>query len=185
MEFVGGGDLSQKIRECRRKRIHLKEEVIWRYFVQTLGGLKALHRSSIVHRDVKTANIFLSSDLRTAKLGDMNVAKVVKNDLAKTQIGTPYYLAPEIWNNKLYDYRCDVFSLGCVCRNLKTTMKFEKIYETFIDLNICNCESNEKCLKWQAFACPLKEIRSRNCTAKSTRASLQRSLRVTLRSFTQ
>ena len=118
MEYVGGGDLSQRIKDCKKYSNHLKEETIWRYFVQTLEGLRSLHVLSIVHRDVKTANIFLSEDLKTAKLGDMNVAKVVKNNFASTQIGTPYYLAPEIWNNKQYDFRCDVFSLGCVCRNL-------------------------------------------------------------------
>lgn len=114
MEYVGGGDLSQRLRTCRRKRTHMKESIIWDYFIQTLRGLLALHKMNIMHRDVKTANIFLSEDLKVAKLGDLNVAKVVKNDFASTQIGTPYYLAPEIWNNKLYDNRCDVFSLGCV-----------------------------------------------------------------------
>jgi NIMA (never in mitosis gene a)-related kinase len=48
------------------------------------------------------------------KLGDMNVAKVAKDDLAQTQIGTPYYLAPEIWKNEVYSYKADVFSMGCV-----------------------------------------------------------------------
>ena len=114
MEYVGGGDLSERIKECRKRRNHLKEDVIWRYMIQSLGGLRTLHKMNIVHRDIKTANIFLSGDLKTVKLGDMNVAKVVKNDFATTQIGTPYYLAPEIWNNKKYDFRCDVFSLGCV-----------------------------------------------------------------------
>ena len=46
------------------------------------------------------------------------MAKIAKWDFAKTQIGTPYYLAPEIWSNKLYDYRCDVFSLGVVIYEL-------------------------------------------------------------------
>ena len=116
MEYVGGGDLSQLLRTYRRKRKHLEESRIWDYFIQTLRGLLALHEMKIVHRDIKTANIFLTSDQKIAKLGDMNVAKVIKNELASTQIGTPYYLAPEIWNNKLYDFRCDVFSLGCVCK---------------------------------------------------------------------
>jgi NIMA (never in mitosis gene a)-related kinase len=47
-------------------------------------------------------------------LGDLGIAKHAKNDLAQTQIGTPYYLAPEIWENKAYDYKCDIFSLGIV-----------------------------------------------------------------------
>jgi NIMA (never in mitosis gene a)-related kinase len=114
MEFVGGGDLSDKITELKKKRSHLKESIIWNYLIQILQGLSVLHEMKIMHRDIKTANIFLTEDYRTVKLGDMNVAIVAKNNLASTQIGTPYYLAPEIWNNKMYDNRCDVFSLGCV-----------------------------------------------------------------------
>ena len=116
MEFVGGGDLSDKVQSLKRKRTHLKEAIIWNYCIQILQGLKCLHQMKIIHRDIKTANIFLTEDLKTAKLGDMNVAIVAKNNLASTQIGTPYYLAPEIWNNKLYNNRCDIFSLGCVCK---------------------------------------------------------------------
>lgn len=114
MEFVGGGDLSERIAECKKKRTFMDEETIWRYACQVLLGLKALHEMKIIHRDIKSANLFLTEDLSSVKLGDLNVAKVAKNDLASTQIGTPFYLAPEIWQNKLYDYKCDVFSLGCV-----------------------------------------------------------------------
>lgn len=114
MEFVGGGDLSEKITEFKKKSFFFSEEVIWKYTFQILLGLKALHDMKIIHRDIKSANLFLSDDYETIKLGDLNVAKILKNDLASTQIGTPYYLAPEIWENKLYDYRCDIFSLGCV-----------------------------------------------------------------------
>lgn len=58
--------------------------------------------------------MFLSKDFEFVKLGDLNVAKVAKNNFAKTQIGTPFYLAPEIWKNNIYDFRCDIFSLGVV-----------------------------------------------------------------------
>lgn len=75
-------------------------------------GLEALHNNKIIHRDIKAANLFLTSDYETIKLGDLGIAKIAKNDFAVTQIGTPYYLAPEIWDSKPYDYRCDVFSLG-------------------------------------------------------------------------
>lgn len=114
MEFVGGGDLSVKVTECKKKRFFINEDTIWKYIYQILMGLKALHSMKIIHRDIKSANLFLSEDFETIKLGDLNVAKIAKNDMASTQIGTPYYLAPEIWENKLYDYRCDIFSLGCV-----------------------------------------------------------------------
>lgn len=114
MEFVGGGDMEAKISECKKKKLAINEETIWKYTCQILMGLKALHDLKIIHRDIKSANLFLTEDFETIKLGDLNVAKIAKNDLASTQIGTPYYLAPEIWQNKLYDYRCDIFSLGCV-----------------------------------------------------------------------
>ena len=122
MEYVGGGDLSEKIASCKKRHYCINEESIWKYTVQILNGLKELHRLKILHRDIKAANIFLSEDFETVKLGDLNIAKVAKEDFASTQIGTPYYLAPEIWLNQRYDYRCDIFSLGCVVYEM-TTLK--------------------------------------------------------------
>lgn len=118
MEYVGGGDLSTKIAECAKRKVRINEATIWKYFVQTLAGLKALNDMKIIHRDIKSANLFLTEDFEMVKLGDMNVAKIAKNDLAKTQIGTPYYLAPEIWRNETYSYKCDVFSTGCMLYEL-------------------------------------------------------------------
>lgn len=114
MEYVGGGDLAEKINECRKRKLLINEETVWSYFGQCLLGLRALHSMKIIHRDIKAANLFMMQDFETIKLGDLNVAKVAKNDVARTQIGTPYYLAPEIWKNEVYSYKCDVFSLGCV-----------------------------------------------------------------------
>ena len=51
-----------------------------------------LHSSKIVHRDIKSANIFFVNGI--AKLGDMNVSKVVEGGMCETQTGTPYYTAP-------------------------------------------------------------------------------------------
>jgi NIMA (never in mitosis gene a)-related kinase len=60
--------------------------------------LKVLHQNNIFHRDLKSANIFLSKN-ETAKLGDMNVSKVAKKGLLYTQTGTPYYASPEVWRD--------------------------------------------------------------------------------------
>lgn len=78
-----------------------------------LHGLQALHDRQIVHRDIKCANIFLTKD-GTVKLGDLNVSKVAKRGLLSTQTGTPYYASPEVWQDKPYDNRSDIWSLGCV-----------------------------------------------------------------------
>ena len=61
-----------------------------------ISGLSYLHTNQIIHRDIKPANIFKSG--LSYKLGDLNVSKIMKNNtIAKTQIGSPYYTAPEVW----------------------------------------------------------------------------------------
>lgn len=52
------------------------------------------------------------------KLGDLNVSKVQKQKLMRTQTGTPYYASPEVWQDKPYDNKCDIWSLGCVIYEL-------------------------------------------------------------------
>lgn len=76
-------------------------------------GLKSLHDKKILHRDLKCANVFVTGD-GVYKLGDLNVSKVLKKDLAQTQTGTPYYASPEVWKDKPYDSKSDIWSLGCV-----------------------------------------------------------------------
>ena len=80
-------------------------------------GLVALHEAKIVHRDIKCANIFLSKD-GGVKLGDMNVSKIAKVGIMQTQTGTPYYCPPEVWKDKPYSSKCDLWSLGCVIYEL-------------------------------------------------------------------
>lgn len=75
-----------------------------------------------MHRDIKCANLFLTTD-RTVKLGDLNVSKVAKDKgLLHTQTGTPYYACPEVWKDKPYDYKSDIWSLGCVIYEMTTLM---------------------------------------------------------------
>ena len=60
--------------------------------IQITRGLKALHELKILHRDLKSANVFMFSN-GSVKLGDMNVSKMSRN-MCKTQTGTPYYASP-------------------------------------------------------------------------------------------
>ena len=79
-----------------------------------------LHDKGIMHRDLKSANIFLYNDMK-AKLGDMNVSKVTnQKGLNYTQTGTPYYASPEVWKDEPYDIKSDVWSLGCVIYEMVT-----------------------------------------------------------------
>ena len=79
-----------------------------------IEGLKALHDKKIMHRDLKSANIFLSKNKLQCKLGDMNVSKVIKEKVLRTQTGTPYYASPEVWRDEPYSYKSDLWSIGIV-----------------------------------------------------------------------
>ena len=62
MEYAGGGDLSAKIKECKRKRVRLPETIVIRFFYQMASALHELHIRSIIHRDLKAANVMISKD---------------------------------------------------------------------------------------------------------------------------
>ena len=113
MEYADKGDLYQKIVQFRKLKYLIEEVDVWRIFIQMTKGLKALHDLKILHRDLKSANIFLFSD-GSAKIGDLNVSKVAHKGLGYTQTGTPYYTSPEVWNDEPYDSKSDIWSLACV-----------------------------------------------------------------------
>lgn len=117
MEYCGWGDLAMKIKRYVKRREYIDERVIWVYMIQILEGLKALHERNVLHRDLKPANCFLAED-GSIKIGDMNVSKVMKDGNAKTQIGTPYYMSPEIWARRPYNHATDIWSLGCLIYEL-------------------------------------------------------------------
>ena len=119
MEFADGGDLYQKISENKKTQRLFEESDIWRIFIQLVKGLKALHELNILHRDLKSANVFLMKD-GSVKLGDLNVSKVQRKGMGYTQTGTPYYASPEVWNDKPYDTKSDIWSLGCVLYEMIT-----------------------------------------------------------------
>jgi len=113
MEYADKGDLYQKITQFKKMGCLIEEIDVWKIFIQMTKGLKALHDLKILHRDLKSANIFLFSD-GSAKIGDLNVSKVVYKGLGYTQTGTPYYASPEVWKDQPYDNKSDIWSLGCV-----------------------------------------------------------------------
>ncbi|XP_017657234.2 serine/threonine-protein kinase Nek5 isoform X1 [Nannospalax galili] len=120
MEYCDGGDLMKRIQ--RQRGILFSEDQILGWFVQISLGLKHIHDRKILHRDIKAQNIFLSKNGMVAKLGDFGIARVLNTsmELARTCVGTPYYLSPEICQNKPYNNKTDIWSLGCVLYELCT-----------------------------------------------------------------
>ena len=118
MEYADDGDLHSKIEKMKKEGGFFNEPLIWSYAIQMIEGLKALHDMKIMHRDLKSANIFLVKDKHQCKLGDMNVSKVIKEKVLRTQTGTPYYASPEVWNDNPYSYKSDLWSIGCVIYEL-------------------------------------------------------------------
>ena len=94
MAFAEGGDLTGKIKSQMALRKGFGEDQILDWFVQICLGLKHVHDRKILHRDLKSQNIFLTGSQKIIKLGDFGIAKVLDatNGFAKTSIGTPYYL---------------------------------------------------------------------------------------------
>jgi non-specific serine/threonine protein kinase/NIMA (never in mitosis gene a)-related kinase len=107
MEFCAGGDLNQLIVE--QKEAHggrkLEEGQVVDWATQIALAIFYMHDKRILHRDLKTPNIFITDD--RVKLGDFGISKVLdeKVDLASTSIGTPYYMSPEQYRHKPYSYK--------------------------------------------------------------------------------
>ncbi|PHJ21233.1 nek kinase [Cystoisospora suis] len=145
IEYADGGDLDQQI-QLRRNLLdeqleaHLKqdaepvgtqpidlkpytplffkEEHVLLVFVQAVAGLHHLHSGDILHRDIKSQNIFLSSD-GLIKLGDFGIARQLNKDkVAKTYVGSPCYMSPELYKRDPYNYKSDIWALGCVLYEL-------------------------------------------------------------------
>ena len=120
MEYCDEGDLNDFILKKKKENKLIEEDLIWNIFIKITLGLAYIHKMKILHRDLKTMNIFLKSGFQV-KIGDLGVAKILlKNSFAKTLIGTPYYLSPEICQEKPYNNKSDVWALGCILYELCT-----------------------------------------------------------------
>uniref|UniRef100_A0A3Q2YVF5 Serine/threonine-protein kinase Nek4 n=1 Tax=Hippocampus comes TaxID=109280 RepID=A0A3Q2YVF5_HIPCM len=100
MGFCEGGDLYHRLKQQKGELLPERPGVTFSVHFQYL------HERNILHRDLKTQNIFLTKT-NIIKVGDLGIARVLENqnDMASTLIGTPYYMSPELFSNKPYNHK--------------------------------------------------------------------------------
>ena len=113
------GDLANQVKKAKKENRHFSESQVMQWFVQLCMALEYIHRKKILHRDLKSQNVFLTRN-NCVRLGDFGISKVLENtnDVALTVQGTPYYMSPEVCQSKPYSYASDVWSLGCILYEL-------------------------------------------------------------------
>lgn len=110
MEYADGGTLAQLI----SRSSFLRELEILSLFKQCVAAIEYMHKNNILHRDLKTANVFLTTN-KLIKVGDFGISKMLTTKgQAQTVLGTPYYISPEMCEGKQYDTKSDVWALGCI-----------------------------------------------------------------------
>jgi len=116
-DYVNNGDLSQFIYRNKCIRCNIDEKIIWNYFIQIALGVRYLHNNNIIHRDLKTKNIFIHKvrNYSIIKIGDFGIAKIIQPEHnSNTIIGTPNFMSPEIYKCEVYNKKTDIWSLGCI-----------------------------------------------------------------------
>ncbi|XP_072324098.1 serine/threonine-protein kinase Nek9-like [Scyliorhinus torazame] len=112
----------------------MEQTVVW-YLYQIVSAVAHIHSYGILHRDIKTLNIFLTkSDL--IKLGDYGLAKQLNSlhSMAETCVGTPYYMSPELCQGEKYNFKSDIWAVGCVLFELLT---LTRTFDATNPLNLC------------------------------------------------
>ncbi|KAK3930130.1 Serine/threonine-protein kinase Nek8 [Frankliniella fusca] len=127
MEYANKGSLHDLIQNQEGK--HLPQAEVLQMFSQIVQGLHYIHDQKILHRDLKTHNIFVSHEpsiysMPILKIGDFGISKVLASQSkASTVLGTPSYLSPELCQGQTYDERSDIWALGCILYEMLTLKK--------------------------------------------------------------
>ncbi|XP_069861509.1 serine/threonine-protein kinase Nek11 isoform X2 [Dipodomys merriami] len=113
-EYCEGRDLDYKIQEYKETGKVFPENQVVEWFIQLLLGVDYMHERRILHRDLKSKNIFLKNNL--LKIGDFGVSRLLMGscDMATTLTGTPHYMSPETLTHQGYDTKSDIWSLACI-----------------------------------------------------------------------
>ena len=119
MEYCDYSDLKKFIEDHKKRGIKIDQKSILIIALDICRGLIEIHKNNLIHRDLKPENIFLNRNYHI-KIGDFGISKQLSDHtkFAYTQIGTEFYYAPEILENKNYDNKVDIWALGCIIYEL-------------------------------------------------------------------
>jgi serine/threonine protein kinase len=119
VEWAERGDLKRIIKHARTESEFLDEAKVWEYIGQIASALDHMKSKRIMHRDLKPANIFISSE-GVLKVGDLGLGRQLSSQTieAYSRVGTPLYMSPEVLNGQGYDWKSDIWSLGCIAYEL-------------------------------------------------------------------
>lgn len=117
MEYADGGDLYKQIRARQQTMRYFREHEVIFIFLQLCLALDHIHTNKMMHRDLKTANILLTTT-GLVKLGDFGFSRQyedsLSNPVGSTFCGTPYYLSPELWHRQPYSKKSEMWAIGVV-----------------------------------------------------------------------
>jgi len=113
-DYAAYGDLLRQLKKHEQRKTAFSERAVWSFFLQLCIGIRYLHDNGILHRDIKAANIFIDAQ-GCLKIGDFGISKILRpgSMQAHAQIGSPYYVSPEMWKKKPYDTKSDIWAIGC------------------------------------------------------------------------
>ncbi|OMJ70422.1 hypothetical protein SteCoe_31606 [Stentor coeruleus] len=127
LEYCEGGDLENYLQSSET----LPLSIIKKWAKSIITACAYLQDKNIMHRDIKLANLYLT-DKNPAKadikIGDFGFSRFLNNNLAYSKIGTPLYMAPEIFESADYTFKADVWSLGCVLYEMITKVPLFPCY---------------------------------------------------------
>eukprot|EP00440_Ansanella_granifera_P062314 gb/GFBE01067563.1/.p1 GENE.gb/GFBE01067563.1/~~gb/GFBE01067563.1/.p1 ORF type:complete len:511 (+),score=84.83 gb/GFBE01067563.1/:1-1533(+) len=142
MEYADGGDLWAAIARRRSSGCRYHEREALAIFVQVVLALEYVHSRRILHRDIKSQNVFLTA-AGAVKLGDFGIARVLEDNEAHaaTRVGTPSNLPPEMCENRPYDFKADIWGLGVLLyESLALEVPFSGSSVAGLVVRICTSE---------------------------------------------